>query len=196
MMRERPIGWGIESTHYHRPNVVSCEIVTGLTRTPLVGVCLPPLTLEHLTYLEEALQRFRDPIFLGDLNVNLDEARSPRSQQVADLLTEYGLIDLVLHFCQRRRFRNLKNWYLVRKGTVLLSRCDYILRTDQRRFDLVGIQDIRKFSSDNFALRARMIRHPTRCHTQYLWGRRALPLRPPPLRNSAGPPQSFRPSRP
>ena len=67
---------------YHRPNVVSCEIVTRLTRTPLVRAYLPPLTLEHLPGLEEYLQRFRDPIILGDLNVDLDKARSSRSQLV------------------------------------------------------------------------------------------------------------------
>ena len=62
------------------PNVVSCEIVTRLTWTPLVGAYLPPLTLEHLSELKEALQIFRDPIVLEDLNVELDEARSPRIQ--------------------------------------------------------------------------------------------------------------------
>ena len=37
VMRERPSGWGIYSTRYHGPIMVSCEIVIGLTRTPLVG---------------------------------------------------------------------------------------------------------------------------------------------------------------
>ena len=122
VMRERTFGWGIESTRYHRPNVVSCEIVTGLTQTPLVGTYLPPLALEHLPDLEEALQRFRDPILLGDLNVDLDKARILRIQQVADLLTEYGPVYLVHHFRQCRRFRNLKTWYQVRQGTVLRLR--------------------------------------------------------------------------
>ena len=36
VMREQPVGWGIESTRYHGTNVVSCEIVTGLTCTLLV----------------------------------------------------------------------------------------------------------------------------------------------------------------
>ena len=53
--REKPFRWGIESTRYHRPNVVNCKIVTGLTRTPLVGAYLPPSTLDHLSDLEEAL---------------------------------------------------------------------------------------------------------------------------------------------
>ena len=46
--RECSNGWGIESTRFHRTNVVSCEIVSGHTRTPLVGAYLPSSTLEHL----------------------------------------------------------------------------------------------------------------------------------------------------
>ena len=105
--RERPARWGIEFTLYHGPNVVSCEIITGITRTPLVDAYLPPLTLEHLPDLEEALQYFRDPIVLVDLNMYLDEARIPWSQQVKDLLTEYIIIYLVRHFSQCCRFWNL-----------------------------------------------------------------------------------------
>ena len=40
--------WGIKLTRFHRPNVVSCKIVTRHIWTPLVGAYLPPLTLEHL----------------------------------------------------------------------------------------------------------------------------------------------------
>ena len=60
---------------------------------------LPPSTVEHLPDVEEALQRFKvqDPIFLADINVDLDDARISRSQHLADLLTEFGLIDLVRH---------------------------------------------------------------------------------------------------
>ena len=108
-----PIGWEIYSTRYHRPNVVSCEFITGIIQTPPVGVYLSLSILEHLQDLEEALKRFKGPIFLGDLNVDLDEARAPLSQRVTDILAEYSLIDLVHHFCQIRRFRNLKTWYQV-----------------------------------------------------------------------------------
>ena len=57
--RERPNGWGIESMRFHGTNVVSCEIFTGHTRTPIVGAYLPPSTLEHLPDLYEALQHFK-----------------------------------------------------------------------------------------------------------------------------------------
>ena len=50
---------------YHRPNVVSCKIVTGLTWTLIVGAYLPSSTLENLPDLEEALKRFNNTIILG-----------------------------------------------------------------------------------------------------------------------------------
>ena len=64
---------------YHKPNVVSCQLVTGLTWTPIVASYLPPSTLDHLPDLEESLKRFKDPIFLGYLNVDLNKARNPWS---------------------------------------------------------------------------------------------------------------------
>ena len=95
VIRKRPVNWVIKSTRYHGTNVVSCKIVTGLNWTLFVGAYLPSSTLEHLPELEEALQRFKDPIVLGDLNMDLNEARNSQSQCVSDLLVEYGLIDLV-----------------------------------------------------------------------------------------------------
>ena len=175
--RERPFGRGIYSTHYHRPNMASCEIITGLTRTPLVGTYLPPSTVEHLPELEEVLQLFRDPIFLRDLNMDLNKSRRPQSQQVADLLTDYGIIYLVRHFRQSYRFHNLKTWSQFRQETVFRLIFDYIIGTDRRRLELLGICDMRNFSSDHFALRPRLLRRPTCCHPRYLRGRKEFPLR-------------------
>ena len=84
--RERPVGWGIESTRYHRLNVVICKLVTGLTRNPLVRAYPHSSTLEHLPDLEEALKRFKDPIVLRDLNMDLNKVMGPRRQRVANLL--------------------------------------------------------------------------------------------------------------
>ena len=124
VIREKTDGWGIESICFQRPNMVSCEIVTGPTRTPLVGAYLLSSKLEHLPDVKEALQCFnvRDSIFLGDLNVDLDDVQSSRSQWVVDLLTEYGLIKLVRYFRQRRWFRDLKTWTQVRQVTDLCSK--------------------------------------------------------------------------
>ena len=75
--------------------MLSCDIVTGLTHTPLIRVYLTPSTMEHLPDLEEALQRFRGTISIGGLNVELDKARSLWIQRVLVLLADYGCIDLV-----------------------------------------------------------------------------------------------------
>ena len=98
--RERTNGWVIEFTRFHGPNVVSCDIFAGHTRTPLIGAYLPPLTMEHLPYFEETLQIFKgmDPIVLGYFNMGLYDAQSSQCQLVADLLTELGIIYVVLHF--------------------------------------------------------------------------------------------------
>ena len=76
----------------------SCNIVTGLTWTPLVRAYMSPLTLENLPDPEEAMQRSKDPIVLGYLNMDLKKSRSLRSQHVSDLLAKYGLIGLVRDF--------------------------------------------------------------------------------------------------
>ena len=54
--------------------MVIIEIVNGRIRTPFVGAYLPPLMIDHLPDINEALQRFKvpDPIFLDNLNVDLD----------------------------------------------------------------------------------------------------------------------------
>ena len=111
-------------TRFHGPNVVSCEVVRGTYRTPIIGAYLLPTTLDHLPDIEEALEQFRgqDPILMGDLNVDLDEAQNQCSQLVANMLLEFGLIDLMHHFRQHRRFRHLKTWTQIRQGTVLMER--------------------------------------------------------------------------
>ena len=90
--------------------MVSFKIVTGRIHTPLSGAYLPPLKLYHLLDLKEALHRFRCPdlIVLGDINVDLDNVQSSRSQRVAYLLMEFGLVDLVSHFIQCQWFSYLK----------------------------------------------------------------------------------------
>ena len=105
--RVRTVRWGIESTRYHGPNVVSFKIVTGITWTPLT--CHPQRWSTCLT-LRRPYSASGTPIVLGELNVDLDEARSLWRQCVSDLLTEYCLIDLVWNLRQCRMFRDLKTW--------------------------------------------------------------------------------------
>ena len=55
MSRENLEGWIVDSMRFCRPNVVSCKIVDGNRKTPLIGAYLPPPNLDHLPDLEESL---------------------------------------------------------------------------------------------------------------------------------------------
>ena len=128
--------------------------------------------------LEEAMARFQgqDPILLVDLNVDLDEAQNPRSQPIADLLMEFGLIDFIHTLRQRLCCCHPNTWPQICQVAVLRLRCNYILGTDQRLFKIVGIWDLRNYPSDHFVLRERLPQTPARCHGHYLWVRRDFPF--------------------
>ena len=83
--------------------MVSCEIITDRKRTPLIGAYLHPSAPEHLLDLKEALPcfRYQDTILLGELYTNTRQSNNPRNQQVADLLMELGLMDLLHRFKKR-----------------------------------------------------------------------------------------------
>ena len=99
VVRDQLQVWSVESTRFHRPNVVSCEVITDRKRTPIFGKDLPPSTLQNLQYLEEALPHFRDkyPIVKGDLSADISKSQNPRSHKVADLLMRFELMELILH---------------------------------------------------------------------------------------------------
>ena len=79
VIRDRMEVWDIDSTQFHGPNVVSCEIILGIEHKPPISAYLPSTTLEHLPELEETLNCFpgRYPIALGELNVNVDWMGNP-----------------------------------------------------------------------------------------------------------------------
>ena len=103
VVRYQPKGWIVESTLFHGENLVRCDIVGGGKRTPLISAYLLPSILEKLTDLEEALTRFwdQDTIVLGDINSDICQAQNPHSQQVMDLMMEFGMVDLLHHLQQR-----------------------------------------------------------------------------------------------
>ena len=68
--------------------------------------------MSHLPDLEDILERFwgKDPILMGYINVDLDDACNLRSQLISDMMTKFGLIDLMHHFWQRRHLHHLNIW--------------------------------------------------------------------------------------
>ena len=97
--------FSVESAVCHGPNVMSCYLITGSTRTPLIGVYIPPADLTTLGYLDRALARFGDetnsPIVLGDINVNLAAPTGGRGNDIAAYFSTAGLEDMLPHFRQR-----------------------------------------------------------------------------------------------
>ena len=60
-------GCDIESTLFHGPNVMSCEIFTVIQWTPFIRAYLPPANMDRLSDLEEALNHFlgKEAIVIG-----------------------------------------------------------------------------------------------------------------------------------
>ena len=102
-----------------------------------------------------------DTIALEDLNADPDKSWSSRSQRMADLLTEIGIIDLVRNFQQHLRFWDVKTWTQVRKGAVLRSRCNYILGMDRCHFELVAIRYMHSYTPGHFDIQAILLIRPT-----------------------------------
>ena len=143
--------------HFHKPNMVSSEVVSGGQHTPLIRA------YDHIPELEEALNRLpgKDYIILRDLNVYTRHLHIPQIQQVAYSLLSIGLVDLLSHFRQRLHFQYLKTWWKVQQGRFLNYGCKYILGSDCRLFKIVRIRGLRKFASDPFSLCTRVLKKPT-----------------------------------
>ena len=71
----------MDSTCFHDPNVVICKVISRGQRTPLIGVYLPPSTLDHLPDLEESQVccSYQDPIMMGDLKAYISQSQKTRS---------------------------------------------------------------------------------------------------------------------
>ena len=108
--RQDAKNWHVESQLKHGPNVLSCILVSGTQRTPLIGAYLSPKHLNDVPFLVEALERFpnQSPLVLGDLKVDLKKTHSNRVNQVSSTLAAYGLEDILYHFRQRPNFGHMK----------------------------------------------------------------------------------------
>ena len=106
--------------------------------------------------------------------------QNPQNQQVEDLLASFGMVNLISYFRQRILFFHMKMWWQVQLVRFLCSRCDYVLGSDLRLFETVGIRDLSNYESNHFALIERLLQILTFCHGGYLRGLHAFPLILPP----------------
>ena len=78
--------------------------------------------------------RGADLIVTGDLNLNFQKAGGwGRYEEIAAAVTTAGLEDLAGHFPPRRRawFKDRRTWAVVRQGSAVRSRTEYILGSDR-----------------------------------------------------------------
>ena len=117
----------------------------------------------------------------GDLNTDLEDAECDmRGTEIAAVMTSAGVEDMMAHFLPSkcRWGRERRTWSMVREGKVVRSRTDYLLGTDRSLFRNVSVWDPRH-NTDHFMVVGCLRSTPEREHTQYIIGRRKIPLRPP-----------------
>ena len=108
-----------------------------------MGAYLPPSSLHHLPDLEAALSRYPNLslMLFGDLNTDLTQLTITCSRTIAASLSACGLRDLLHDFRQRCPYRDYNTWHQLRLGVHLKSQCDYILGTDRRLVQYLGIRE-------------------------------------------------------
>ena len=106
---------------------------------------------------------------IEDLSADIVKSQNLHSQQVADLMMDFGLMDLLLLFWHRLRYLHMMMWHQVRQIRVMRSRIDYILEKDRCRFEMVGIRGISKYPSDNLILWAWLLCPTKECHHFDAW---------------------------
>jgi hypothetical protein len=170
----------VESQQRHGPNVISCILRTGHLQHPIIGAYIPPGDTTTLSYISDASQRFfqgQPIILMGDINVDLRTTTPDnRDAEIMALLSTLGLEDMSTHFIQRQGFRHGNTWHMMREGTRLEARCDYILGTDRRIFQYIRLKNP-NYISDHLMVTGGIRSGEKADNIKYLRSRRKFPLR-------------------
>jgi hypothetical protein len=79
---------------------------------------------------------------MGDINVDLRTTTPDKCDaEIMALLSTLGLEDMSMHFIQQQGFRHGNTWHMMREGTRLKARCDYILGTNRRIFQYIRLKN-------------------------------------------------------
>ena len=103
----------VEETKTWGPNVITTHLVTGRNQFFVVGGYIPPSDLTTLAQIQKAWDQCPKgciPLFLGDLNINLESPRDERDEQIAEECDFWELEDTSRNFRQRRRRRAQGRW--------------------------------------------------------------------------------------
>jgi exonuclease III len=169
----------VEAQQKHGPNIISCILVTGTKKYPIIGTYIPPHDTTTLYYIAQACERFtgQSIILLGDINIDLrKQTPTNRDTEIMALLATLGLEDMSTHFLQRKKFRHGNTWQMGREGNIIQSRCDYTLGTDRRIFKYISIKDP-FYNSDNFMMTGGIHSASKNDNIKYRRRRQKFPLR-------------------
>jgi hypothetical protein len=144
----------------------------------MIGAYIPPQDTTTLHYISKASDHFAGQpiILLGDINVDLrTQTPDNRDTEIMALLATLGLEDMAAHFIQRKKFRHGNTWQMERDGTLLHSRCYYILGADRRIFKYITVKDP-FYNSDHLMVTGGIRSAPKSDNIRYLRSRQKFPL--------------------
>jgi hypothetical protein len=102
--RKQSIMRRVESVTRFGPNVIGFALITGNHKYSYLGGYIPPLDMETMEFIKEALSTLPlvPRVFLGDLNVDLERLRDDRTRVIATMVAELGLEDFYRNFLQTK----------------------------------------------------------------------------------------------
>ena len=92
---------------------MTSQLVTRRNQFYIVGGYIPPSDLTTLTQIQNAWDQCPKgciPLFLGDLNINLESPRDERDEQIAEECNFRELADMSRNFLQPRRWEAGGRW--------------------------------------------------------------------------------------
>jgi hypothetical protein len=160
-------------------DVVSFQLATGQKRYSCVGGYIPPKdesTIESIGKVFDSLSK-GPRIMLGDLNVNLNNPRNDWGLQIATIVADLGLEDLISHFHQKCNYREKFTWWMRRGSSIIKAKCDYILGSERGIFTKIAIRNPRHYSSDHYMVMGTIASRPKRENKCYSRSRKSFPLK-------------------
>jgi hypothetical protein len=126
----------------------------------------------------EILPKQNPYIVLGDLKANLRYPRDNMAVAVAATVRSFGLVDMLGHFRQRKKFRHRMTWQMRRRERIMMSRYDTILSTYRRIFSNVTIREPRHYTTDHYMILGILLSEPIKAHRSYINVHKRYPLHP------------------